>query len=288
MPERIKHNSCASPLLKFSTGFTYPPFPPHRLHTHEICELYHVVRGSGHYITEGSRHELKAGRIILMRPGEMHKAELSDEEVYETAIFHFSPAIVDGFDPNRRLLAPFFDRPLGQHNVYDRAALATTDIYSLFQKSRERHENDYDNQIHATSILIGILEQLKTLFDSEQYTVSSKSSDVMHNVVAYVNQNLTQNLTSEQICEEFNFSRAQMDRNFKSTTGSTIRAYITTKRLLMAKAYLREGMCATEAAAACGFQNYSTFYRAYAKHFGTTPSGIPTVQDSDAAILYRN
>lgn len=288
MARHVTYNSCSSELLKFSTGFTHPPFAPHKLHTHEICELYHVIRGSGHYITEGSRHELKHGRIILMRPGEMHMAELTDEETYETAVFHFSPAIVDGFDPERRLLAPFFDRPLGQCNVYDRAALATTDIYSLLQKSRERHGNDYDNQIHASSILIAILEQLKNLFDSEQYTVSSKNSDMMHDVVAYVNQNLTQNLTSEQICEEFNFSRAQMDRNFKSTTGSTIRAYITTKRLLMAKAYLREGMCATEAAAACGFQNYSTFYRAYAKHFGTTPSGIPTAQDGDVITLYRD
>ena len=287
MSAHTAFNSSFSPLLRFSAGLTQPPFPPHKLHTHEGCELYCVMRGSGHYITEGSRHELKPGRIILMRPGEMHKAELLDAEAYETYVFHFSPAILDSFDPERKLLAPFFDRPLGLNNVYDRSVLATTDIYSLLQKAKNKRDDPYQNQIHCISLLIAVLEQLKTLFDQELYTVTSKKSGMMHSVIAYVNQNLTGQLTPEQICTEFNFSRAQLDRNFKNATGSTVWAYITAKRLLLAQIYLQDGMNATEAASACGFQDYSTFYRAYAKHFGTTPSGIPTAHEPATISLNR-
>jgi AraC-like DNA-binding protein len=281
------YNSSASPLLRFSSGISYPPYPAHHLHTHENCELYCLHRGSGHYVTDGSRHELKQGRIILMRPGEMHMAELTDAEAYENTVFHFSPSIVDSFDPERRLLAPFFDRPLGLHNVYDRSVLSSTDIYYLLKKCHIRQEDPYDNQIHSIGILIAILEQLKTLFDKAQYTNSSKESSAMHNVINYVNRNLTDSVTPEQICAEFSFSRAQLDRNFKNATGSTVWAYITAKRLLLARSYMREGMRATQAAAACGFQDYSTFYRSYAKHFGVTPTGVISEKDSTVNKLVR-
>ena len=287
MPEQHHYNSIHTELLKFGASIAYPPFTPHRLHTHETCELYYLVRGSGHYITEGSRYELKPGRIILMRPGEMHKAELTDEKAYENTVFHFSPSILDSFDPEHRLLAPFFDRPLGLNNVYDRSALAGTDIYSLLQKCRTKRPNDYDNRVHMTGILISILEQLKTLFDEKQYTVSSKSEDTIHSVITYVNQNLTHHLNPDRICQEFNISRAQLDRNFKNATGSTVWAYITAKRLLLAKSSKQEGMRATDVSSACGFQDYSTFYRAYAKHFGLTPSGSPATQVQGVIALNR-
>ena len=42
---------------------------------------------------------------------------------------------------------------------------------------------------------------------------------------------------------------------------------------MRAKAYIDAGMRATEACYRCGFRSYSSFTRACAKHFGTTPTG---------------
>ena len=54
-----------------------------------------------------------------------------------------------------------------------------------------------------------------------------------------------------------------MMRQFKEETGYTIHQYITEKRVLKAKGMIQAGMSATQACYACGFQNYSTFSRAY-------------------------
>ena len=43
--------------------------------------------------------------------------------------------------------------------------------------------------------------------------------------------------------------------------------------LLLAKELIDGGMRATEACYQCGFHSYSSFYRSYSKHLGTTPTG---------------
>lgn len=287
-PERNKHFHCQNNLIQCSGSTQYPPFKKHALHTHERCELFCTFRGSGFYITEGSRHRLEPGRIFLMRPGEMHKIDLQDTEPRETIAFHFHPSVVDSFDPQRRLLSSFFDRPLGLNNVYDQNVLSPTEVYPLLHQMFRQTDSKYDNCAHVTALLIAVLDQLKLLFDAGLYNAPSESAELMHAVLNYVNQNLTAEITPELLCEKFHFSRAQLDRSFKSTTGSTASAYITAKRLLLAKSYMDEGMRATEAAIACGFRDYSTFYRVCCKHFGSAPSDIAAGAAPEKVLLRRD
>ncbi len=273
-------------LINYGRAVTYPPFGYHDLHTHTQCEIFCIFRGNGHYITEGSRHRFEPGRIFLMRPGELHMADMVNDIPREALSFHFSPSIVDSFDPQRKLLTPFFDRPLGLNNVYDRPVISQTEIYTLFQKMQESGNDNYENCVHGTALLIAVLSELKRLFDAQLYNSPSQSNSTMHNVIDYVNRNLTSPLTPEHLCEKYHFSRAQLDRNFKHTTGSTVWAYITAKRLLLAKDFISEGMHATEAAGACGFQDYSTFYRAYRKHFGQSPTAT-TDSKHKITLQYR-
>lgn len=286
---RIKKNSsvCRNRNILFGSSVEYPPFEPHNLHTHERCEIFCVFRGNGYYITEGARNRLEPGRIFLMRPGEMHMIAPMGEAPKQSLAFHFDCSVVDGIDPERRLLAPFFDRPLGMNNIYDHGAVAPTEIYALFQKMREYEGENYDKCVHVTALLFPVLAELKKLFDAKAYSTPSKGSGLMHAVIGYVNDNLTLELSPELLCEKFHFSRAQLDRNFKNTTGSTVWAYITAKRLLLAKSYIEDGMRITEAASACGFKDYSTFYRAYRKHFCTTPSETTDPEDSTRTVFRR-
>jgi len=63
-----------------------------------------------------------------------------------------------------------------------------------------------------------------------------------------------------------------MMRRFKEETGYTIHSYIAEKRLLLARQQLQEGASVTEACDRSGYQDYSTFARAYRKRFGVSPS----------------
>ena len=273
MPEEFICTSCRNPYISYGQSIQYPPFEPHALHAHETCEIYCIFRGNGHYITEGTRHKFEHGKILLMRSGESHRADVVGEEPYARLVFHFRPEIVDSIDPERRLLRPFFDRPLGLHNVYDRSIVAQTGIYELFRKMALLTGDNYQDCVHLTSLLFAVLDELCGLFDAGLFNAPTQSAALMHDVVAYVNENLTAPLSVAHICEKFYLSRGQLNRYFKRSTGAPLWDYIITKRIVLAKHYISEGMSAQEAARTCGFSDYSAFYRAYLKKHGTSPTG---------------
>ena len=75
----------------------------------------------------------------------------------------------------------------------------------------------------------------------------------------------------DKICAEHYVSTSQLCRRFKKATGSTVGNYITTKRLLLAQKLLSVGEKPVAVYKRCGFNNYSTFYRAYVRYFGHSP-----------------
>ena len=273
MQETKFYHSCSGQYISFGQHTTLPPFPPRVLHAHENCEIFCIFRGNGYYVTEGTRHKFEHGKIFLMRSGESHRPDLIGDEPYTRMALHFSPAVVDHIDPERHLLRPFFDRPLGLHNVYDRSVVAQTGIYEFFRKMAVLTGDNDKDALHVTSLLFPVLDELCALFDAGLFNSPTQSATLMHDVVAYVNENLTASLSIEHICERFYLSRSQLNRSFKSSTGATFWDYIITKRMVLAKRYISEGMSAQEAARSCGFSDYSAFYRAYLKKHGTSPTG---------------
>lgn len=257
----------------------YTPFKAQYLHAHDRCEIFCVYSGEGYYITEGTRHKFESGKIILMRSGETHMPELTGTQPYERMALHFHPSILDSIDPEHRLLRPFFDRPLGKCNVYDRSAAASTGIYDIFSKMTIQSDDVYNNCLHVTSLLFSALIELNKLFDEEKYLITQPESENMQQIIDYVNQNLTAELSVELLCSKFFTSRSHLNRHFKRITGSTVWDYILTKRLTLTRSYISSGMKASEAAEAAGFGDYSSFYRAYVRKYNESPTGTSIPQN---------
>ena len=53
-----------------------------------------------------------------------------------------------------------------------------------------------------------------------------------------------------------------------------LRVYITAKRIVLAQQLIKNGEPATSVAQRTGFQNYSSFYRAYMKQTGHSPTSV--------------
>lgn len=86
-----------------------------------------------------------------------------------------------------------------------------------------------------------------------------------------MNQNLTQELTIQNLASHFYLSPSYLCKIFKSETGTTINRYITAKRITHAKALLAEGYSVTDVCPMCGFNDYSNFLKAFTKAVGISP-----------------
>ncbi len=272
----MAHNkawSCKNAVLSGGYGATNTPEASRDvMHVHEMCEIYCVWRGSGYYITEGARHKLEPGKLLLMRPGEAHKSSCNKGSLYERVSIHFLPSVVDSIDPERRLLRPFFDRPLGERNVYTRNVLSQTSVYENLKRLNVEGFGNDELCLRVLTSLFAILSDLCDVFDSEKTAKQDENSFIMREVVEYINNNLSGYLSLDSICEKFFLSRSNLNKSFKYATGSTVWEYITLKRLNAARRYISEGATAAVAATESGFRDYSTFYRAHIKEFGTPPT----------------
>lgn len=102
-------------------------------------------------------------------------------------------------------------------------------------------------------------------------TETEQANDVISDVISFINAHLTEPLSLGVLCEKFYISKSQLNRRFRSITGSTVWEYIVTKRLLFAKELLQNGIHPTDVYLQSGFRDYCSFYRGYKTKFGVSP-----------------
>ena len=59
---------------------------------------------------------------------------------------------------------------------------------------------------------------------------------------------------------------------FKTALNTSVDQYITNKRMITAQRFLSAGVSPTATADACGYSDYTVFYRAYKKYYGVSPA----------------
>lgn len=238
-----------------------------KMHTHDCCEIYLFLKGKGVFHIEGSAYSLHSGDLLLMRQAEAHYIEVDPQQPYERSAIHFREELLRSFDAKGTLLSPFLAREAGKGNLF-RAGDFGSGAYRLFWENMARESRDPRLQL-----LTNLLPLLYELYHTTEKRTPDAASDgtTAYQIVRYLNAHLYEPLSLENICKQFFISKPQLCRIFKRATGSTVWEYITVKRLMEARQLISSGMPAAAAAAHCGFQEYSSFYRAYRKHFGIPP-----------------
>ena len=90
-------------------------------------------------------------------------------------------------------------------------------------------------------------------------------------IMSYVNAHIFDDLTVPELAQHFYLSTSQFGRIFRQASGSSPWEYITIKRLTAAREKIHGGKSAQNAALCCESKDYSSFFRAYVKYFGTSP-----------------
>jgi len=236
------------------------------IHAHEMPEVYCFLSGKGRYLVEGTLYRLSPGDILLMRPAETHKLLIEPDEPYRRIAVHFSPQFLEQIDPEHRLLHPFYARALGQHNQYPAARFpALSSVFSNISLTPGLE------RFAILSRLIELLAQIAALYPKLAGETQSLG-EFPSELVAYVNGHLYEELSLSMLARHFARSISQISRSFREATGTSLWEYVMMKRLLSARAMLQRGETAQKSAYACGFSDYSAFYRAYQKRFGHAPS----------------
>ena len=132
-----------------------------------------------------------------------------------------------------------------------------------------------DNIVNSKSFgekrlyLTVLLSELCENIDRSDY--SDYSSTENGRLIEYINRNLLTITGLDDVCQHFYISKTHLNRKFKAMTGTTAWDYVLSKRLILAKDMLAGGMRPVDVSEKCGYDEYSSFYRAYKGQFGVSP-----------------
>ena len=241
-------------------------------HYHEFCKLLLLRSGSGGYAVEGQHYTLQTGDIVLIGSHCVHRPEFEAEAPYERIIIYISPEFLrresaadcdlEGIFARGHVLRP------GENQRRKLFALAE-------QLEQELSGESYGRVILSNGLLLRLLVEIGRDLrsgESRPSPVTPKNGRVQ-DMLRYIDAHLAEDITIDALAERFYISKYHMMRLFRQETGQPIHAYLSDRRLLHARELMMQGMSATESCFRSGFGSYSAFVRAYAKRFGTTPTG---------------
>lgn len=240
-------------------------------HYHDFHKIIVFISGKVTYHIEGKAYHLKPRDILLVSQGAIHKPEIDPSVPYERYIFWIRD------DLSCQELNTCFQKANDRSFNLVRADSALQErlkdlLPEIEQTLQNKHFGDtvLRNALFTQFMIYINRIFLRTSSSPDKKTYSSDTQ--VEQLLKYINRNLSENLSIDQLANRFFLSKYHMMRKFKNETGYTIHNYITSKRLLMARSLISQGMPIMKAAQASGFHDYTTFVRAYKKQFGKAPS----------------
>ena len=256
-------------------SFTYwrkrdekPVLSDYNIHTHEEYELLIFIRGDASFIVEGVEHPLSPMDAIVTCPGEMHQIYHHSASPYERVVL----SINDRFFINNdciRYREIFTNREMGTENIIRSDTLQNSAVLDAVGRIERYIGEGKNNDVVIRCAVIELLHALNQL--KPEKTAGLPQSVAVRKASAYINRNLTGELSLNMLAEQLFVSKYYLCRIFKKYTGMTIGRYITRKRLMLAKDLYQNGHSLSEAAALSGFADYSAFYKACVKETGQPP-----------------
>jgi len=134
--------------------------------------------------------------------------------------------------------------------------------------------NAFGSEVLAEALFLQLMVALNRWVlrkKPEQREIDARSDPKIDEILTYINQNLTSDLSVDALGQRFYLSRSWLMHRFKSITGCPIHQYVLQKRLILAAQFLREGESVGDAARLSGFTDYSAFLRAFRKTYGVAP-----------------
>ena len=238
------------------------------MHVHEGLEVLFIISAKGDYLVEGVNYPIQPGDIFITQMAEVHVPKIDFlAKNYERVSLQFAPECLTE-TLNSHLLQPFMQRKNGTLNRYTSKDVSTEFVRActdrIFQVSNQ-------GQASVMSYLIPILQEIYNAWEKKRDQNQQVPTQLATRIVGYVNQHLFDLTGLDQLEKELFMNRTHINRIFRGVTGTTVWNYVQIKRLFAAREMIRGGSLTREAAANCGYQDYSAFYRAYKKQFGHSP-----------------
>lgn len=245
-------------------------------HYHDFNKIVIFISGNVNYLIEGKSYKLKPWDFLLISAREIHKPIIDPDNTYERIVIWLNQDFLDSHNtPDCNLSTCFESASKSKFSLLrfnPELIKNTKETLALLENAQKSKE--FGSSILKNAYFLQLIVQINREFLGANHVVNTndiESDERINNIISYINEHLGSDLSIEKLSSEFFLSKYYLMHKFKLQTGFSIHSYVTQKRLIKANELIKTGKPSTTASLECGFEDYSSFVRAFKKQFGLSP-----------------
>ena len=233
-----------------------------RHHYHNLFEVYYMECGECNYFINNKVYEIKSGDLVLIPEGVVHRTTYKSGTEYTRKLIncsrHFIPKSVANILPKLTYLY--------------RNKEISGEIADIMGKIEAEHKHGDSFSHDALKSYVNLLFLLIARNENTAGT-ASRGSMLVEGTAAYIQENLSGEITLSKIAESHSVTPEHLSRQFKRETGFGFNEYVTLLRLQRAEYLLTESpsISISDAAYACGFNDSNYFSTKFKAEYGISP-----------------
>ena len=234
-------------------------------------KMVYKIKGNFSIINGIEIKDAKDCTVAFAPPHKSLYLKQNEKELFEYIYIAFMPTFFhDEFD-YKEVLLPFdsLEDKLRFENTQSYKACDGIQAFESLKYAMDKSYSYFHIATHIKFILSQLYFECNKNFN-DGLAVSDNPSVL---IMDYITNNFTQPLTLGLLEEKFNLSASTINKIVKSMSSFTFLEFLTGLRLKKAQELLEStNLSAMKIALLSGFNQYSTFYRAYKKKYGKSPS----------------
>ncbi len=243
------------------------------IHIHNCCEVLFCLSGGKNFFIHDRIYEVESGDIFILNQFENHKITSDEDSTFERYVLQINPEFLHRASSEVTDLSQCFY--IRNKNISHKIS-TTPEQFKVLSDLFKRLDTDtgYGDEIIKQIIVTEILVQINEMFveNNKDYTYTlNYENQSLIKALKFINDNYDKEITLDIISKNIYISQNELCALFKNHLGTTVKKYITSRRITKAKRLLKKGSTVSETAALCGFDDYTSFIRAFKQAVGMPP-----------------
>lgn len=244
--------------VQFSNSLSIEEREIHSYHEILYCEDVSLT-----LYTENQKIQMHGEHLFIIPKGKYHMFDLSCAKEFK----RLRIAIPD--DIIKAASAKFFSSDVyALPSISQLSKLLINNVCCAMQSGAGTVDEFYVSS--AVMMLIAELNTLKMRNGIDR--AKNSGNKIIRGIIEYVSKGLESDLSVQALAKISNVSMSYLTHEFQKEVGVSLHRYIVQKRMVYAKELIDLGKKPTKIYTECGYNDYSSFYKAYLKFFNSAPS----------------
>lgn len=228
---------------------------------HSYHEILYYMDGEATFLSADFKEELSKGTLLIIPKEMYHKFHIKNQDQYIRLVINF---------PDLDIINDTFAYAMSEIRIIKNVSFNIRHlIYRMCDVICDAENKTA--RIFLYGAFLSLLVEIGFDITNAITPRLREKEQLVSKCLNFIEENYTSTIHVDDIAKIMCVSKPTLFQHFKNELGVSIHKYITEKRMIYARKLIYNGENPTNIFKECGFNDYSTFYKAYKKMFSVSP-----------------